>query len=82
MSCGFVAFSNLVSYDYILVRQLSATLGSTFTYNVNSSGPKMFPCYTPTVTGSEHERLPSIITVCYLPCRYDVKHLISTSGTP
>ncbi len=62
MSCGFVASSNSVSSAYILVRQFSSTLGSSFTYNVNSSGPRMLPCGTPTVTGSEPERQPSIIT--------------------
>ncbi len=33
--------------------QFVATLGSSFTYNVNSSGATMLPCGSPTVTGSE-----------------------------
>ncbi len=64
ISYGFMACSNLVSSAYILVRQLSATLGRSFTYNVNSCGQRMLPYGTPTVKGSEPERLPYIITVC------------------
>ncbi len=44
---------------------LEATEGISFMYNKKRRGPRIDPCGTPDVTGSQLEKLPSILDAVY-----------------
>ena len=51
-------------------------------YTLNSKGPKMLPCGTPSVLVSGSDNSPFIKTLCCLSARYDLNHLKDLSDSP
>ena len=69
------------SSAYKIIRVFLTAFGRLLIYTLNSKGPKMLPCGTPSVMACGSDNSPFIITLCCLSVRYDLNHLKDLSDS-
>ena len=70
------------SSAYKIIRVSLTAFGRLLMYTLNSKGPKMLPCGTPSVMVCGSDNSPFIKTLCCLWARYDLNHLKDLSDSP